>query len=70
MMREYNRFHTNREFAEQACSIHGKRFWTEDTGCRECARVMCEEEGMKLGSLGDPHNGAGCYDADSDFAYE
>lgn len=63
----YNRFHTMAEHKAQSCSIHGARFWTDSTGCRECARIMCEEERIKPGSLGDPHNGAGCYDSDQDF---
>lgn len=62
MSGEYNRFHTHQEFAAQACSIHGKRFWTEDTGCRECARLMCEAEPE------ENHNGAGCYDSGIDFS--
>ena len=56
---EYNRFHTHQEFAVQACSIHGKRFWTENTGCRECEAAPEER-----------HNGAGCYDSDTDFFLE
>lgn len=58
----YNRFHTYEEFTNQSCSIHGKRFWIEDTGCRKCALLMCEAEPKET------HNGAGCYDSDTDFS--
>ena len=61
-MSYYNNFHTSSEFEKQACSIHGKAYWTLDTGCRECARLFLEDNKQET------HNGAGCYDSDSDFA--
>lgn len=37
--------------------------------CDSCAKiVLADEPSEGLGSLGDSHNGAGCYDSDADFS--
>lgn len=56
------------------CPVHGLSRWIESVPhgygyCQQCAIDADPHNRWKLGdTTGDEHNGAGCYDSDSDFS--
>lgn len=57
---------------QKGCPIHGLTWWMahpSDYDDAYCQRCYYADKDVKLGDMtGDTHNGAGCYDHDSDFS--